>query len=192
MANFIRDKYTPYRKEKIYIMGDMLKKGNQLLRNQESKAILDLGYHIYSPLCDKEINDKQAQTVETNNKLAERIVTKDMEAILESDIIVADVDNDNVGTSVEIGAVMQHNWWYDKLYEALHDEKGLDKIKSLLDKYPKKKVYCHCSDIRHTDIPEVGMRRSYSINQFLHGACLRISDGITVFDDVIKQLEEQK
>ena len=60
--------------KKVYLAGDMLKKGSQILREMEANQIRELGYEIHSPKDDKEINDKKNQTEESNNGLAEKIV----------------------------------------------------------------------------------------------------------------------
>lgn len=179
---------------KAYILGDGLKLGNQLMRNKEAQALRKIGYDVYSPWEQKDINDKKEQTVASNNKLAERIVAKDMEAIREADFIVAEVDNDSVGTSVEIGAIMEFNWFRDNVEDIVNDnmiddERKIIELSTFLKKYPRKRVEFHTTDIRHTDLEEKGMRRSFSINQFLHGACLAINkEGIKTFEQIEKEL----
>lgn len=177
---------------KFYILGDMLKKGNILLREKEAKVIRDLGHEVYSAIEEKDINDKSKFTVEENNKLAEKIYNKDMNAIRHSSHIIADVDNDSVGSTCEIGAIAEFNWFRDKIQEIL-DKKGDLKynLEQFLKEYPRKEVFLHTSDIRHTDLPEIGMRRSFSINQFLHGACLSLNKkGIKTFDEIICNLQD--
>ena len=78
---------------KVYIAGDMLLKGSQMLREQEANDLRALGYEIHSPKDDKEINDKSAQTEESNNGLAEKIVYKDTVGIVQSDIVVIEPTN---------------------------------------------------------------------------------------------------
>lgn len=175
--------------EKVYILGDMLKKGSILLREQEAKKLRELGFDVYSAIEQKDINDKSNQTVESNNTLAERIVKKDSDAIRKASLIIAEVDNNNVGSSVEIGQIMEFNWFRDKIDSILTfsgDKNLRSNLEEFLKQYPRKFVYCHTTDIRHTDLEEKGMRRSFSINQYLHGACLELNKmGILTFDEII-------
>lgn len=174
----------------IYILGDMLKKGSVWVREYEAKVLRDMGFELYSAIEQKDINDKKNQTTESNNSLAERIVAKDSDAIRHSDIIVAEVDNNNVGSCVEIGQIMEFNWWHDNINNILHSDDPIGNLEKFLDEYPKKKCYFHTDDIRHTDLPEIGYRRSFSFNQYLVGACLALNkNGITTFEKIIEELE---
>ena len=49
-------------------------------------------------------------------------------------------------------------------------------IYDMINKYDKK-VYPHLEDIRRTNIPECADRRSWSINQYVYGVCLDVSEG---------------
>lgn len=40
--------------EKVYILGDMLKKGSVLLREQEAKQLRELGFDVYSAIEQKD------------------------------------------------------------------------------------------------------------------------------------------
>lgn len=170
----------------MYLLGDMLKKGSIKCREEEATTFRDMGFELYSAIEQKDINDKTNQTVESNNNLAERIVAKDSEAIRRSDLIVADVDNNSVGSCVEIGQIMEFNWWWDNMNKM----KSLDEVKQFLQEFPKKKCHFHTTDIRHTDLPESGYRRSFSFNQYLVGACLALNkDGIVTFDKIVEELK---
>lgn len=179
---------------KIYLGGDILKGGSSLLREKEYEILEKHGFtNIYSPIRQKDINDKKAVDAESNKTLCDRIVLKDTEHILESSIVIMDVDNDSVGSSVEMGQIYQFNWFHDKLIEILDNSESsadvVDELLHLLSKYPRKTVYCHTSDIRHTDIPEKSVERSFSINQYLRGVCRAVStNDIITFDEIIKEL----
>lgn len=180
---------------KIYLGGDILKGGASLLREKEYNTLEKLGFtNIYSPIKQKDINDKKAVDAISNKTLCDRIVRKDTKNILESDIIIMDVDNDSVGSAVEMGQIYQFNWFHDKLTEILDNSESsadvVDELLHLLSKYPRKKVYCHTSDIRHTNIPEVSVERSFSINQYLRGVCRGASGSdIKTFDEIIEELK---
>jgi nucleoside 2-deoxyribosyltransferase len=95
---------------KAYLAGDMLKRGSQLLRSCERVDIEKLGtVALFNPMDNKEINDK------ATNPTAEKIFAKDTEAILESEIIIAEVDNNNVGTTSEMGQIWGINYMLKRI-----------------------------------------------------------------------------
>lgn len=181
-----------------YLLGDGLKKGNQMLRKQERDAIHEIGkYDLFNPW-EQPINDK------SKSPTAEMIFVADTEAILKSEVIVADCDNDSVGSTTEIGMIWGLNYMIEELekivistymagavpfpQEVIHQSIG-EQVEKLLERIPKKKVYWHTSDIRHTQIPEKGLRRSFSMNQFLYGCLLDVSGEEKTFDEILKELE---
>lgn len=154
----------------IYNGGDMLSIANQKMHRQENEQLRKLVFKVYSPQDDKTINDKTNQTVESNNSLAEKIFDRDTKGMEQADIIIFEVSNNNVGTTTEIG-----QWAMQ------------ERIKPTGKKY-----YFHSYDIRRTNIPEVGDRRSWSINQYLYGAILSLnSKGIMEWPDIIKELRSE-
>ena len=184
-------------KNVFYLLGDMLKKGSIKCREEEAQALRGMGIDLYSAIEQKDINDKKKQTVETNNKLAEHIFDKDTNAIYLSSGIVGEVDNNNVGSSVEIGQIAAFNWMWQNISDIVTAPiSDIDKVKKMIDflsKYPKKRCWFHTLDIRHTNLEEKGMRRSFSINQYLHGACLYLnSDGIVTFEEILEELKKLK
>lgn len=151
----------------IYNGGDMLSLANQAKHAEENRQLRDLGFQVYSPQDDKAINDKTNQTVESNNSLAEKIFDRDTKGMEQADIIIFEVSNNNVGTTTEIG-----QW---AMQERVNPT--------------GKRYYFHSYDIRRTSIPEVGDRRSWSINQYLYGAILSLNQhGIMEWEDIISEL----
>lgn len=151
----------------IYNGGDMLSLANQLMHSEENEQLRKLGYEVYSPQDDKTINDKTNQSVESNNSLAEKIFDRDTKGMEKADIIIFEVSNDNVGTTCEIGQWAQQ-----------------ERIRPTGKRY-----YFHSYDIRRTNIPEIGDRRSWSINQYLYGAILSLNPkGIMNWEDIIAAL----
>lgn len=151
----------------IYNGGDMLSLANQARHAAENKQLRSLGFQVYSPQDDKTINDKSSQTVESNNSLAEKIFDRDTKGMEQADIIIFEVSNTNVGTTTEIG-----QW---AMQERINPT--------------GKRYYFHSYDIRRTSIPEIGDRRSWSINQYLYGAILSLnSNGIQSWKDIINEL----
>ena len=167
--------------KKVYIAGDMLKLGSQMLREKEAKEIAELGYKIHSPKDDKEINDKSAQTEESNNSLAEKIVKKDTEGIISSDIIVIEPTNDALGTMVELGQIKGMKDMAKMVLDAInnieYDREALHNTMALCESMINKKVYSHYEDCRRTTIPEKADRRSWSVNQYVYGVCLDLTEG---------------
>lgn len=153
----------------IYNAGDMLKGPNQDRKAKENQELRDLGFEVWSPQEDKDINDKQNQTQESNNSLAEKIFTHDTHGMEQANIIIFEVDNGNVGTCVEVGQMAQLNRF-----------NGEDKH-----------FYFQSYDIRRTELFEAGDRRSWSINQYLYGAILSLNpNGIQSWNAIIKELKE--
>lgn len=151
----------------IYNGGDMLSLANQVRHAAENKQLRSLGFQVYSPQDDKTINDKSSQTVESNNSLAEKIFDRDTKGMEQADIIIFEVSNTNVGTTTEIG-----QW---AMQERINPT--------------GKRYYFHSYDIRRTNIPEIGDRRSWSINQYLYGAILSLNQyGIMEWEDIISEL----
>lgn len=188
-------------KKQTYLAGDLLKKGSIMLRNEESKQLRGVGVEIYSPIEDKSINDKKNQTEESNNGLAERIVRNDTKAIIQSDIIVIEPQDDAKGTMVELGQIKGMKDASRMMHELieLFAEQNNDNFEDLkyevlqLANKLDKKVYPHYEDIRRMDLPECGDRRSWSVNQYVYGVCLDLSEGKGFYewDEIVKELEQE-
>lgn len=142
----------------IYILGDMLSHGQQLRRAYEKSAFKQLGYKVHNPQDDKSINDKLNAD---QQGLAERIVANDTRAIEEADIIVADYLPHAQGSLCELGYIQK-----------LKREK------------PELEVYVHCTDVRQGTghIPTEQDRAEFSINQYVYGVILEVTEGRGVQD----------
>lgn len=185
-------------KKKLYLAGDMLNKAAQMLRTIEREELEKIeGCEVFNPMDDKSINDKKNATQEG---LAERIFAKDTKAILESDIIVADISQ-TLGTSIEMGQIAGYNYFIDRLWEIVKNNSnenmtdgnlegiGSDVI-TLLHEIPRKTVYWKTEDVRDTDIPEVGIRRSHSYNAYLIGCLLHIAGEPKTFEEILEILKK--
>ena len=186
------------KKEKmVYLAGDMLKKGSIMLRNQESEEVRELGYKVYSPIEDKSINDKSNQSEESNNGLAEKIVRNDTRGILSSDIIIIEPHENALGTMVELGQIKGYKDCARMIKEIIEnettDKEVIDKLMELVINLDKK-VYPHFEDIRRTNIPECGDRRSWGINQYVYGTILDITEGKGIYEweEIISELKENR
>lgn len=184
------------KKKKTYILGDGLKLGNQMLRMWEYKRLKELGnLNIYNPWIQADINDK------TKNPTAEAIFAKDTNAILQSEVVVADVDNDSVGSVCEIGIIWGINYMLNQLHDILNRASDFEletdrnqmirtELEALLKRIPFKRVYWHCSDIRNVPgATETGLRRSYSLNQYLYGCLLDMAGDAKTFDQILQELK---
>lgn len=164
----------------IYVGGDMLLKGSQILREQEKESIRKLGLTAYAPQDDKEINDKSKHTAESNDKLSRKIFLNDTHAMVKSDALVFEVSNNNVGTTTEIGQ------WAMVFFLYHEDPIRYASLKELATK----PVFFHTTDIRDTSIPEVGYGRSHSYNQYLIGAIEEIRGvGIQTWEEIEEELK---
>lgn len=154
----------------IYLGGDMLSIGQQMRREWEKQELQRLGFKVYAPHDDKDINDKANAK---QDKLAERIVFNDSLGMEVSDVMIFDYLPHAQGTICEMGYA-QH-----------------------LKKSSKKdiKIYVQCTDIRQGTghISDEQDRTEFSINQYVYGVIMDITDGrgIQEFDEICKELVEE-
>jgi hypothetical protein len=187
--------------KKVYIAGDMLPKGSQMLRAKEREDIEKIGLDFYNPMENKSINDKANVN---NDGLAERIVKADTDAIKESDIIVIEPQPFALGTLVELGQVKGMRDMADMILDIAEDEctecspaELLNRIITLAEKFANKKVFPHYEDVRRfagAGKDEEGDRRSLGINQYVYGVCLDLSNGKGFYewDEVLEELTKIK
>lgn len=181
--------------KKIYLAGDLLTKGSIMQREWEKRKLEEAGLRVHSPVEDEEINDKRNQTEESNNGLAERIVRKDTKAMLESDVVVIEPQPFALGTHVELGQLkgmkdMAKMVGAILAEENLSEGERLKGIAELVKLMIKKPVYAHFGDIRRTEIPERGDRRSWGVNQYVYGAVLDLTDGVGFrdFEEIVEEV----
>ena len=165
--------------KQVYIGGDMLYKGSQLIREREKRDIESIGLKPYAPQDDKEINDKSNQTKEANDGLAEKIVRNDTKAMLESDIVIFDYQRFAEGTITELG---QMKGMKDMAQLILDNISNIDVVAEICIDMVNKPVFVHCEDVRRTNIPECGDRRSFGVNHYVYGVALDVSNGKGFYD----------
>lgn len=177
-------------KKMVYIAGDMLNRGAQLQRAEERDAIKAMGFDLYCPQDNKEINDKQNAVQEG---LAERIVRHDTEAIIASDIVIMEPLAHALGTNIELGQIKGMKDMANMVMTAINNGENMDMIYTLCQMMAEKKVYIHYSDIRRHDIPEVGDRRSLAIHQYSYGVMLDVTDGVGIqpVEDIYEDLAKE-
>lgn len=184
----------------VYLGGDILSSGSYLLRDIQRDEINNIkGVKCYSPKDDKSINDK-ANAVQEG--LAERILQNDYYAMYNSDVYTFDVENTAVGTVNEIGIILGMKRQAEEVLKRLdkvkekygtlnqEDEELYNFNKTLVDR----PVFCYCSDLRQGHgKPYIDPDRAeYSINQFLLGSTLALTngEGLISWEEVLKRLEK--
>ncbi|WP_145474119.1 nucleoside 2-deoxyribosyltransferase [Staphylococcus pettenkoferi] len=153
---------------KVYLGGDMLSLGQQMRRDWEKKELERLGFEVYAPQDDKDINDKQNAN---QTGLAERIVYNDTAGIYKSDILIFDYLPHAQGTIAEMGYVHGLLQYVDN------------------DKYD---IYVQCTDVRQGTghVSKEQNRSEFSINQYVYGVILDITNGrgIQTFNEICQDL----
>ena len=178
-------------KKNVYIAGHMLTRGAQLQRAEEKEMVAKHGHNFYNPMDNKEINDK---TTADSEGLAERIVKHDTDAIMWSDTVIIEPLPEALGTHVELGQILG---MYDLAKEINELYQGTDNVNvvflqvaSLVQKVLNRKVMPHYEDIRRVEgITESEDRRSLGINQYVYGACLKLTDGKGFYS--LEEIEEE-
>lgn len=195
--------------KQCYLLGDMLYKGSTLLRQEEAKQLREIGIPLYSASeqnKEGDINDKNNQTVESNNDLHAHIFKKDMDNIMASDLIIANPERFAEGSICELGAVEMFNHIWQVIDEIMNDEhltneERVHLMQKWLQDNPYKTTYVHLADIRCTDIEETGFNRSFYMNQFVRGAAISVQTGkrgvpvsqggkdVMSWEDIIEELK---
>ena len=194
--------------KQCYLLGDMLYKGSTLLRQEEAKQLREIGIPLYSASeqnKEGDINDKNNQTVESNNDLHAHIFKKDMDNIMASDLIIANPERFAEGSICELGAVEMFNHIWQVIDEIMNDEhltneERVHLMQKWLQDNPYKTTYVHLADIRCTDIEETGFNRSFYMNQFVRGCAISVQTGkrgvpvslggkdVVSWEDIIEEL----
>lgn len=189
-------------KQLTYIAGDIMTRGSQLQRAEERDKLLAAGINVYTPQDNKKINDKQNAVQEG---LAERIVREDMERIFAATEILIEPQPHAQGTLIELGIIYGMKALVKEIEEELYrasaalggnlETETIEMvIYDVFRKVNELKVYPHNSDIRRTEIPEQGDRRSFSVNQFLYGVVLALTNGEGFYDldEAIEEIKKGK
>ena len=183
------------KKSTLYLAGDIMTKGSQLARDKEYGELLNKlpNTEIYSPIANKDINDKTNMTEEDNEGLAERIVKADVDRLLNSDTVVLEYQPHAIGTITELGILYGFRKAWQLVEEILDDPfelayLKLEQIQKLGNKL-NPKVFVHSDDLRNTNLNEKGFRRSHSINQFAYGVILDLAEDIKEWDKIVKELQ---
>lgn len=172
-------------KRLTYIAGDIMTRGSQLQRAEERDKLVAAGINVYTPQDNKSINDKQNAEPEG---LAERIVREDMERLFSATDIVIEPQPHAQGTLVELGIIYGMKAMAREIDDIIAEEsdQAFDvssiRISHIINRILAQNVYPHNSDIRRTETPETGDRRSFSVNQFVYGVVLALTEGKGFYD----------
>lgn len=190
VAEVSSDKPQEVKPKQVYIGGDMLTGGSILLRNKEKEDIQALGYGIYNPVDNKDINDKQAQG--NAEDLPDRIVKQDTKALFESDVIVIEPQPYACGTMVELGQLKGMKDVAEHILMTIRDGGNIETILEYCTSIYHKPIYPHYEDIRRHDEPETGDNRSLGINAYVYGVCkdLTRGKGFYEWNEILNILEQ--
>ena len=183
---------------KVYLAGDMLNRGAQLQRAEESEYVRSQGHELYNPMENKEINDK-ANAVQDG--LAERIVSHDTKAINWSDTVIIEPLTHAVGTCIELGQIkgmrdvaMQISTLWESREDINDVHDWYDAVMELCSKHINRKVLPHYEDVRRLqDAPQSGDRREFGLHQYIYGVCLDLTNGkgMYTWDEIKEELRVQ-
>lgn len=183
---------------RIYCAGHCLTRGSQMQRNIEKEELQQANpdAQFYNPLENKEINDKA--NLDNNSGLAEKIVKADTDAIMWSDTVVLEPLPEACGTMVELGQLLGMRDASEQILrilsnEDLTEDQKLHIIGLTVNQHLSRKVYPHYEDIRRfSGVTESEDRRSLGINQYVYGACLKLTDGKGFYEweEILEELAE--
>lgn len=181
----------------VYLAGHMLNRGSQMQRAAEKEDLVRVNpqLNFYVPQENKSINDKK--NLDNNDGLAERIVKHDTDAIFWSDTVVIEPLAEACGTMVELGQLKGMKDVADQVMRILNDPELDDGCKMVvlaaeMKRHQRRRVYPHFEDIRRfKGATESEDRRSWSINQYVYGVCLDVSNGKGLYewDEVLNELK---
>lgn len=185
-------------RKRMYHIGDIMIRGNQLNRLCELQDLSDLNLNVdcYSAMLNEKINDKSGVTEEQNNKLAEHIYKADIDRLFDADIIVGEVLSSSIGSMCEMAMLDGFKLCYEKMEDIfnseLNNDEKLTELNKLKDKL-NKDIYYHSFDLRNTNLKECGWRRSHSINQLQYAFMMHsATDGdILPWEEILEKLEKR-
>ena len=200
--------YTNYKQ--VYLAGDMLHKSMFDYRKQQKEEIEGIeGLQVYNPSSNDDINSKKTAKKE---KLAERIVEQDTQAIEKADVYVIDLptaDAGGRGTVAEIGQIYQMKREAKNLISQLEEMQELSMntdgtyndeyytLQGIIDEKQKvvdKICLVYSDDVRWntSDMNDTMDRIPYSFNAYTYGLVMYITNGEAVisWEEVLNRLEE--
>lgn len=199
--------YTKYKQ--AYLCGDMLHKSVFGYRKQQKEEMEEIeGLEVYNPSSNDDINSKKTAKKE---KLAERIVEQDTQAIEKSDVYIIDLPTSDAGgrgTVAEIGQIFQMKREAKNTINALseivsfikNDTEQAEVCKLLQDEIKEqqkiidKPCLVYSDDVRWntSDMDDVMDRVPYSFNAYTYGLVMYITngEGVISWEEVLTRLEK--
>lgn len=172
---------------KFYVGGSLFTDKQIAQRISEEEQLKQLSNaDIYNPITNDEINDK------TQKPTANDIFVQDTIRVLASDVILADLDDDDLGLAMELGIAFASNYFRNRIIERLNSDSPIQALHGLLEEVPHKMVYATCSDIRQDTTDEVGIYKSWSLNQYYVGGIEAMGEIHRHFDSVMNSLLERE
>lgn len=118
------------KKPYVYLGGNIMSHGSNLARQEEYDKVmaLDIDAEIYSPVANKDINDKNLpgltmeEKIEKNNHLAEEIVRQDCDRFWKSNTVVMSPEQNAIGTLCEIGILYGWKTFAEEVMKIIRDE----------------------------------------------------------------------
>lgn len=169
--------------KKGYIAGKLFKQGDIKQRLYEGdlvkKEVPEIEF--YNPIANDEINDKQ------NLPTAAEIFYGDTDKIVESSVILAELDDEDSGTMYELGLCHGIELMREKVQQVREKYGNLnieELLVILLEEVPKKKIYAHLSDIR------LGTANQYEGKYIPQGVNQYVVGGVEEIGVIYKTTEE--
>ena len=164
----------------LYLAGSLFSEAEISQRLKEGKAIRGLNeYDVYNPI-EAPCNDKAKLPTDQD------IFLGDTREVLKSDVIVADLSNNDVGVMAELAI----SWTINYIHKLAAEGKSLDEI---LEENPKKKIIAHLSDIRKGTANKYnGNYIPWGYNQYIIGMIENDGQIKENFAEVIEELKELK
>jgi len=158
---------------RFYIGGELFTEAEVRQRVLEGESLEKLGFKVYNPIANDEINKKDS--VPTN----EDIFLQDMSKILTSDVVTAPIDNEDPGLMMELGMVLSGNLFMEAL-DKMTPELDAEALAIIQKHNPFKKIRVDAilSDIRRETAGDyVGMGVPKGYNQFVIGGLKVLGNG---------------
>lgn len=176
--------------KKGYIAGKLFKKGDQNQRILEKKILSEAipSVEWFNPLTDNPSNDK--------SKLpdANSIFCGDTDKILDSHYMVAELDDEDAGTMMELGIAYGVNFILGTINALI--KRGLTKeqaVDFVFRHIPFKTVYAHLTDIRTGTAGEYeGHHVPVGFNQYVVGGVEQIGKIYNDFDTLVADIKSKE
>ena len=173
--------------DKGYIAGKLFKEADQKQRIYEKHKLEEEVKTIdfFNPLTDNPANDKSKLPT------AQDIFINDTVKVIESKVIVAELDDEDPGVMMELGIAFGINYVLDFIEDL--SQQGFPQgaiLEEIVKTMPYKEVYAHLSDLRLSTNGKYEDRYvPYGCNQFVIGGVEQMGEVYSSFDKIVKDLK---